>query len=87
MSSNLAKYAERFAPVEVGCDLWDNCFKCPLDIKYCGCEVNMEVERLKTVIILLNNQGLSSADIAKRLDKSVRTVDRYLEEIKKQLKT
>ena len=83
MPQNLVKYKERYTAVEVGCKLWDNCFSCPLPAEICGRDVNMRMERYKTVAILLHNRGYSIAEIAGRLGKSEKQIERYLKEVER----
>ncbi len=75
-------FAPGYSPVDAGCDLWDNCFLCPLDASLCGSVVNMKNEQVKTATILLFNRGKSPVEISKELKISKRQVYRYLNEAK-----
>jgi len=83
MPQNLVRYGDMYSPVEVGCRLWDNCFTCPLPAELCGKDINMRMERYKAVTILLFNKGHSIKEIAKRLGKSEKQIERYLKEVER----
>ena len=64
-----------------GCDFWDDCFTCPFPncLEDEGINRSKFRARAKTKQLLV--KGCSIKEIAGRLSKSTRTIDRYRKEL------
>ena len=64
--------------IKSGCEIWEDCFSCPHPDCLADSGLNRKVMLLKAEAIRLVKEGYSPEQIANRLDRSVRQVERYL---------
>lgn len=79
--SHKVRFDEEREPVESGCIYHDNCFTCP----WPECLLNVPKLKVDAVVTAakirkLAAEGCSKKEIARKLDKSIRTIDRHLKQ-------
>lgn len=64
--------------IKTGCELWADCGTCPYPDCIAGAGAKLEVIKRRAEAIRLAQGGSNEEEIAKKLGRSVRQVQRYL---------